>query len=211
MISRMRGLLESVADDRVALSVGPLSVEVLVPAAEPERFEGSVGSEVTLHTLLVIESQNQGASLTPRLLGFASASDRAFFELFVTCKGIGHRKALRAMALPASTIATAITERDLVTLQSLPEIGKRTAETIVATLSGKVDRFAVADPDRPATPAASGDTGPLPEGPASEAVSILVQLGEPQNQAVALVEKAMQAEQDLETSEAILAAVYRAR
>lgn len=211
MISRLRGTLESVSDDRVFLNIGPLSVEALVPASEPARLEASIGSEITLHTLLVIESQNQGASLTPRLLAFATADDRAFFEQFVTCKGIGHRKALRAMALPASTIASAITERDLVTLQSLPEIGKRTAETVVATLSGKVDRFAIADPDRPVSPTTSKSGSTLPEGPAAEAVSILVQLGEPPQQAEALVEKALKADEPLDSSEAILAAVYRLR
>ncbi|WP_428388682.1 Holliday junction branch migration protein RuvA [Mucisphaera sp.] len=210
MISRMTGILESVHPDRVTLQSGPMSLEILVPASEPEQLNPATGSEVTLHTLLIIESQNQGASLTPRLIGFSTATDRAFFELFVTCKGIGHRKALRAMALPAAVIATAIDTRDLATLQSLPEIGKRTAETIVATLSGKVDRFAVPDPDRPATPSAA-KTPAIPEGPAAEAVELLVRLGEQRNAAEALVEKAMAAESDLQTSEQVLAAVYRVR
>jgi Holliday junction DNA helicase RuvA len=209
MISRLTGHLEHLGTDRVTLRCGPMSLEVLVPAADAERLEARSGTEVTLHTLLIIDSQNQGTTFTPRLLGFATAEDRAFFELFVTCKGIGHRKALRAMALPASAIANAITHRDLPTLQRLPEIGKRTAETIIATLSGKVDRFTVVDPDRP--PSVPSDTKPQPTGPAAEAVEVLIRLGEQRAAAESLVDRAIKAEGDLASPDAILAAVYRLR
>ncbi|MEQ9459818.1 MAG: Holliday junction branch migration protein RuvA [Phycisphaeraceae bacterium] len=211
MISRITGHLERVAPDRVTLRSGPMSLDVLVPAADAERLEDRLGGDITLHTLMIIDSQNQGTSFMPRLLGFATADDRAFFELFITCKGIGHRKALRAMALPASAIANAITHRDLPTLQRLPEIGKRTAETIIATLSGKVDRFTLPDPDRPAVP-----TKPLASpsglsGPAEEAAGILIRLGEQRATAEVLIDRALKAEPDADSPDAILAAVYRLR
>ena len=79
--------------------------------------------------------------MIPRLAGFLSVEDRAFFELFTTCKGIGNRKALRAMSLDVGQLAGAISDRDIALLQTLPDIGRRTAETIIATLHGKVDRF----------------------------------------------------------------------
>ena len=164
MISRLTGQLAAVDGERIVLEAGPAGFEILVPASDSERYGQEIGRSITVYTLLIIDSQNQGASLTPRLLGFRSETDRAFFELFVTCKGIGHRKALRAMSLPAGLIAGAISGRDVATLQTLPEIGKRTAETIIASLSGKVDRFVeagVVDPDQP-----SAEPIAIPAGPA---------------------------------------------
>ena len=100
-----------------------------------------MGQTLTLNTFHFIEMQGQGTTAIPRLAGFTTAQDRRFYELFTTVKGIGNKRALRAMALESAQIAAAIADRDLALLQSLPEIGRRTAETIVATLSGKVDAF----------------------------------------------------------------------
>ena len=141
MIARIRGILEAL-EDGVALigddgsdGIG-LTYEVLLPGFVVGRLGGSISQPVTLHTLHFFESLNQGATLVPRLAGFMTAEDRRFFELFTTCKGIGNRKALRAMALSTEQIASGIADRDVALLQSLPEVGRRTAETIVATLHG---------------------------------------------------------------------------
>ncbi len=53
---------------------------------------------ITLTTFQYLESQGQGSSVIPRLVGFQSTAEREFFELFTTVKGIGNRRALRAMA-----------------------------------------------------------------------------------------------------------------
>lgn len=147
MIAHITGILEAILPGsavQLRLALGPdaaVSCEVHVSAYTAARLGGSFDQRIALHTLHFIESTNQGAMLTPRLAGFLSVEDRRFFELFTTCKGIGPRKALRALALRTDMVAAAIVDRDLATLQSLPEIGKRTAETIVATLHGKVEPF----------------------------------------------------------------------
>src|SRR4051794_25440863 len=53
-----------------------------------------------------------GGNIEPRLVGFLRADDRAFFNLFITVKGIGPKKALRALVLPTGDIAQAIESRD---------------------------------------------------------------------------------------------------
>jgi Holliday junction DNA helicase RuvA len=50
---------------------------------------------------------------------------------------------VKALVLPIPRIARAIEERDTKTLESLRGIGKRTADKIVATLQGKVGKFAL--------------------------------------------------------------------
>ncbi len=129
----------------------------------------------------------------PRLVGFLNTNDLHFYELFTTCKGIGNRKALKSMAISCGQIANAIQDRDAKLLQSLPEIGKRTAETIIATLHGKVDRYIA--PDQP-TPNATSDNNThqniVKSDITNETIEILTQLGEPRLIATQLVEKALQ-------------------
>lgn len=213
MIARITGVLETVEKDRalVALPVG-LVYEVLVPAFTAARLGGSIGQSVTLHTLEFHESQNQGATVLPRLAGFLTVDDRAFYELFVTCKGIGHKRALRAMAMSSAQIAGAIADRDLATLQSLPEVGKRTAETIAVTLKGKVDRFlggAAQGAGASTGDAASAPVASTGGGVAREALEVLLQLGENRTDAVAWIDRVLSDDSPPRDAQAVVRAVYR--
>jgi Holliday junction DNA helicase RuvA len=163
-----------------------------------------IGQPVRFHTLHYLEGQGQGSSFWPRLIGFQHASDRAFFELFTTVKGIGNRKALRALQLPFGRVATAIAERDHALLQSLPEIGKRTAEAICVELKGKVDPFVKGGGPAAGSAPAGGKgaaRGPITaEGKllaaARDAVEVLAQLDHPKTIARDMVERVM-AREDL--------------
>lgn len=181
MISRIRGRLIAVEDQQSA-QVEPegsaFVYEVLLPAYLAERMKASVGKPVTLITLQYLEGQGQGTSFIPRLIGFASELDRRFFDVFTTVKGIGNKKALRAMAVEPARIARAIMARDARALVELPEIGKRMAETIIAELHGKVDVFLTTGEVEQLNSAA--EIKPLSKGtPAEqEAVEALIALGE---------------------------------
>jgi Holliday junction DNA helicase RuvA len=199
MIARITGTLEAIEGGSALVRVGEgLTYQVLVPAYTAARLGASVGRSITLQTFHFIESQGQGMTMIPRLAGFTGEQDRRFYELFTTVKGIGNKRALRAMALETSQIAGAIADRDLALLQTLPEIGRRTAETIVATLSGKVDGFVAA-----AASAAAGQAGApatsLPGtagGLTRAAMEVLLQLGENRNEALAWIEQALRDEKD---------------
>jgi len=213
MIVKLHGQLESITADRASICLPDgLTYEVLLPAYTAARLSGSVGQPVTLHTLHYLESQAQGATIFPRLAGFMTAADREFFELFVTCKGIGHRRALRAMTLSTVQIAGAIADRDLAMLQSLPEVGKRTAETIAVTLKGKVDRFldTVPSADTGAIANELGDGEPrVAGGLARDALHVLIELGENRTQAVNWIDHALAKDDAPQDVEALVAEVYR--
>ena len=202
MICRISGILEEVAGGAALVDAGSgLWYEVLIPACDWERLARRVGQEVTLHTIHYLEGDPSHGAQTPRLLGFLTATDRDFFRLFITVKGIGNRKALRALARPVSEIAAAIQAKDARFLVALPEIGKRTAEQVIAELHGKVDAFA-------------GAVAPSSEAPglseaAAEAVAVLVQLGERRPDAVGLVERVLAVEPGLNSPEAIIQKAYR--
>ena len=141
MITALTGILKSVGEDRIGLSVGPLVIELLIPAADVPLLEGREDEEITFHTSMYIEGDMSGGAAVPRIIGFLRPSDRDFFHQFITVKGIGPKKALKAMMLPAAEVAHAIELKDAGTLTKLPMIGRRAAEQIIAELAGKVGRF----------------------------------------------------------------------
>jgi len=192
MIARIEGTLEDVVDGVAEVRVaGGLVYEVLVPACDAGDLLARQGREVSFFTLHYLESQGQGSHFAPRLIGFRSREQRAFFELLTTVKGIGNRKALRAMQVSHARMAEAIAAGDAKFLATLPEIGKRTAESTIVELKGKLDPFLV-DPTaarRAAQVAAAASAVALPVGPAADAEEVLVALGEPRAQARAKIER----------------------
>ena len=142
----------------------------------------------------------------PRLIGFGSTEERAFFELLTTVKGLGMRKALRALRLPYQAVARAIAAEDLEVLTSLPEIGRRTAQTIVAELGGKVDRFLELKPDESAETAESGQPIIV-----RDAVAVLVQLGESKPQARLLIEQVLADDPNVSSADDLVSAAYRVK
>ncbi len=208
MITRITGLLESIhegcaviAPAGAASGPAPFAYEVLLPAFLAVQLAPETGKPITLVTLQYFEGQGQGSSFIPRLVGFADAHQRDFFELFTTVNGIGNRKALRALARPPSAIARAIFEKDAKLLSTLPEIGKRMAERVIAELDGKVEAFLDAGSGAvsvgrngdivEAKPGARTFTGVLAQPAAQDAVAALVALGQQRSDAEEKVRRAM--------------------
>ncbi len=195
MITRIRGELSEVTERHALLDVDAMTYAVLVPAADVPSLLGNIGQSIEFYTLHYFEGQPQGNAITPQLIGFSSERDRAFFELFTTVKGIGNRKALRALIRPFMETAAAIANRDSEALTSLPEIGTRSAETIIAQLHGKVDHFI-------------GDVGSTIEVtlPAccQDAIAMLMQLGETKGDAKRLVQRAYESDPDIESADQLV-------
>jgi len=207
MIASLTGELRHVDDDRIHLQVGPILYELLVPASDVNRLKDDVGLEMTFHTLLYIQGDANGSNLEPRLLGFLRREDKRFFEKFITVKGIGPKKALKALALPTGEIAHAIESKDARFLTELPEIGKRTAETIVAELSGKVKEFVTAITETSSPGLASSRRTPVEE----DAIMALVALGERRIDAEHLLERVKQFSPAAKTTQALVGEMLRMR
>lgn len=207
MISRIEGELVSVGERFIELSCGSITYELLVPAIDLHSLTESIGKQITFHTRYYLEGQAQGSSFVPRLIGFGSPQQRAFFELLTTVRGMGSRKALRAMKLHHSTIASAIATKDIDLLVSLPEIGKRTGETIVAQLNGKVEQFLEFKPES-SDELADSIADPQRAGVIKDALAALVQLGEPKPHARQLIENALASNPGLDSADELVAAVF---
>jgi Holliday junction DNA helicase RuvA len=208
MISALTGELRRVDDDRVHLQVGPLTIEMLVAAADIPLLQAGVGQEMTFHTMLYLEGDASGGNIEPRLVGFLRPQDKRFFEKFITVKGIGPKKALKALALPTGDVAAAIESKDTRFLVGLPQIGKRMAEQIVAELSGKVGEF---------VSIGAGAGGKIGVGAGSrsateeDAISTLMALGERRLDAEHLLERARQSTSNLKTTESLVREMLRMR
>lgn len=210
MLDRIRGELRHVGDHVAAVTVGPLDYEVLVPSGDAARLRLSVGEPVEFVLLHYLESQANGAIFRPRLVGFTSEPDRSFFELLTSVKGIGYRKALRALAMPLATVARAVAEKDTDTLRALPEIGKKTAETIVLDLAEKVEQMLPGLATGLEFGASAGGSKDSAGGDAArDAILVLVQLGESRVVAADLVERARRADPSIDESDALVAAALR--
>ena len=203
MLTRLSGTLTSAEGNTACIEIDALgmSFDVMLPSYLASALLKDIGKPISLYTLLQLDPTGQSGALSPRLIGFASERDRRFFELFTTVKGVGGKRALRAMAEPPVKIAGHIAHRDHGALQRLPEIGKRLAETIVAELHGKVDPFV----DVEVRVKSAGGAGPAGDV-VGQAIEALVRLGEPRMDAERRVHKAARQDPALESAEALLAA-----
>ncbi|MCH9022137.1 MAG: hypothetical protein IID32_05175 [Planctomycetes bacterium] len=206
MIARLTGTLVELDSEAnsVLLTAGHLGYELMVPGYAISDLADFLDREVTLYCLEYYESQGpSGANLVPRLVGFLRSADKAFFKRFITVKGIGIRKALRVLVRPPADIAVLIEEGDAVGLSGLPEIGKRTAEQIVAELKGKMEDFALE------AAAGVGQVKRELSQVEHEALEILLQLGERRTEAEELLRLALDRLGEVNSTDTLVQAAYR--
>jgi len=143
MISFLAGKLLKKDENRVVVLANGIGYEVLLPSIVRETYNnkkaGEDGEQVELH-IFYHQSERQPK---PMLVGFNFDVEKEFFERFIKVEDIGPTAAVKALVLPVPEIARAIEERDIKVLTRMKGIGKRTAEKIVATLNGKVGKFAL--------------------------------------------------------------------
>ena len=104
--------------------------------------------------------------------------------------------------MPISRVAGAIEAKDAKLLQSLPGVGKRLAEQMIVELSGKLDEFALV------AAAQRGQASDWAQAH-TEALEILLQLGERRADAQELIERVRQVDPAIDKPEQIVQAVYR--
>lgn len=201
MIAKIDGKLIKLDTDCCLVQVGAIGYEVMLPGYCVIALSGRVGSDVTLCTMEYYEGTPGGGNMIPRMVGFLSTGERDFFRKYISVKGMGIKKGLRSLSMPIATIAAAIENADDKILMSLPAIGKRMSQQIVAELRGKLMSFAAG-----AEPARQAD-GFQPFQ--IEALEILIAWGEKRTEAMEMVELACRKHPDIKSAEALVPLVYR--
>jgi Holliday junction DNA helicase RuvA len=204
VISYLEGTLFKKEGDKLVVLAQGVGYEVLLPSIVSQALagkrSGEDGDRVKLH-IFYHQSEHQPK---PVLVGFNTEVEKEFFEKFIKVEAIGPTAAVKALTMPVSTIARAIEEKDTSTLQRLKGIGKRTADKIVATLQGKVGKFAlVRDEQMPAPPVE-------PEDLRRQVEDVLVkQLGHTRSEAARMVSEAMAQNPAITSPEELFEEVYR--
>ncbi|HEY8310379.1 MAG TPA: Holliday junction branch migration protein RuvA [Gemmatimonadaceae bacterium] len=163
MISRISGILEAKDLDRVEIATpGGVGYTLQIPLSVYETLP-KVGETVSLFTSLIVKEDGW------MLFGFASNDERRVFDLVRTANGVGPALALSLLStLTATRLVRAIVEKDTVTLQSVPRVGKKKAEQMILDLASKMREVSVT-----ASPAGA----PAPGAAAEDAIRALVSLG----------------------------------
>jgi len=203
MIVRITAIVAEVHEDHVVVEREGLAREVLVPNYSIGELAACRGREMTLHTLEYLEGTHASGNLVPRLIGFVYPDDKRFFTRFVSVKGIGLRKALKALAEPVATVAAWIRAGDTKALTRLPGIGTRAAQLIVAELKGKIDEFAFGAGAVPADELASLTQNQM------DALEVLVAWGDPQSEAERWLHRAAQLHAHIDSPDEWVRAAYR--
>lgn len=206
MISRIRGQLVKVGDGQALIENNGLFYEIMLPSALQERLKetSKPGDPITFETIYYIEAGDKKASHFPRLIGFTDPLDREFFSLMTQVNGMGVKKALRCLILPARDVASAIEMRDTATLGRLPGVGGRLAEKIIAELHGKTAKYALAKESEPLAVAK-----PPKSQLESDAVDVLLQLQYRRPEAEEMVANAMKHNPKLDSVEDLIAAIFK--
>src|SRR5439155_1129373 len=189
-------------DEVVVVEAGGIGYEVHLPAvvarALPRPADGEPQA-VELH-ISYHATQNQPK---PLLIGFLHEVEQEFFERFITVDGMGPTKAMKAIVHPIHVIADAIERKDTQFLRRLPGIGERTAEKVIATLHGKMGKYALlrGTEVRPQ---------PVAEDFKAEVLEVLTQqLGHRPVEARRMVEEALRRQPGIASAEELFEEVYR--
>lgn len=200
MIAYLEGSLLKKEDDRIILLAGPVGYEILVPLFVMETFVAkSIGDKLSLF-IYYHQTERQPR---PVLIGFNLEAEREFFKLFITVEAIGPLKAIKALNLPVRDIARAIESKNLQVLKKLNGIGERTAGKIIATLAGKMGKFALIRREE-------GEAPPPALDFMEQVVQVLVdQLGHKPMEARQMVKAAMKRKPLIADPEDLFEEVYR--
>lgn len=143
MIAYLEGTILSREEDRIVLLVNHVGYEILLPAHVMGGLQENLSEGTRSFHIYYHQTERQPK---PVLIGFNLEAEKEFFQYFITVEAIGPLKAVKAMTLPVRDIARAIENKDVTTLQKLNGIGNRTAQKIIATLEGKMGKFALINP-----------------------------------------------------------------
>jgi Holliday junction DNA helicase RuvA len=203
MIAQIEGKLVGLDKDSALVQAGPVCYELMLPGYAVMQLSGRIGQSITLCTFEYYEGTLGGGNLIPRMVGFLSRAERDFFDTYTSVKGMGIKKGLKSLALPIDRIATAIETGDEKLLATLPGIGKKMSQMIVAELKGKLTTYAHETAQARSRSAFSAYQ--------TEALEILIAWGEKRAEAMELIELTCQKHPEIKTAEALVPLVYRVK
>ncbi len=182
MFNAVRGTLCHKGADVIRVDNNGVEWEFMVPARSVDSF-GRLGEETRVLCWLLHREDQM------RLFGFVSEDERTLFIELMGVDGIGPRQAIKILGgIGADDLERALETEDLARLESVPGLGKKTAQKLVFSLKGKL-------PSRISTaPVASG-------GIHEDIVRALVDMGYDRRRVLEAISR-LESKQDLPVSPA---------
>ena len=200
MIGYLEGKILKKEEERLLVLANQIGYEVLLPAVVMETLKTkTLGDTLSLH----IYYQQTERQPKPVLIGFNLEAEKEFFQYFISVEDIGALKAVKALDFPVAEIARAIESNDVAKLTQMKGIGKRTAHKIIATLKGKMQKFALVSKSEKTVM-------PVEEDMTKQVINVLIsQLGHKASDAKRMVSEALTRNSTISTAEELFDEVYR--
>ena len=180
MIAHLVGILLKKTTQSIIIDNGGIGYEVISPLstfyALPEEEE-----KVSLHIYTHVRED----ALT--LFGFHTILEKNLFRMLISVSGIGPKLAINILSgMGSDELLEAIAHGDAIRLQSIPGVGKKTAERMALELKDKALGIRT-DLDIPLVPITSDEDKRVLD----DALSALSNLGYPEKSAKSAVHKAI--------------------
>jgi Holliday junction DNA helicase RuvA len=169
MIGKLKGMVDSFADDSVLIDCGGVCYEAFCSSRTLQALPRVGEAAVVFIETIVREDMI-------RLYGFSSEAEKAWFNLLMTVQGVGAGVALAILsALSPSEISSAIALQDKAMMGRASGVGPKLAIRLVTELKGKVPATGAIDAGTLGLQAALGEG--TASGNITDAVSALTNLG----------------------------------
>ena len=185
MIGKLKGTIDAHGEDHVILDVHGVGYLVHCSSRTLQAL-GKPGEAAMLFIETIVRED------MIRLFGFASDTEKAWFNILLNVQGVGQKVALAILStLKPAELANAIAMKDKAAIARTSGVGPKLAERICVELKDKAPAFSSVDS------AIVKLAGEIEEnrvaGPLKDAISALVNLGYAQPQAAAAVAAAAKA------------------
>lgn len=139
MIARLRGRPAGAGGDWLVLDVGGVGYRLHATPRAIRKAEAA--SEVALETHLHVRED------ALQLFGFADAGERELFELLLGVNGVGPKVALAIVSgYTPDELRRAIVREDAALFETIPGIGRKTAQRVCLELKEKIAPLAAVAP-----------------------------------------------------------------
>jgi len=200
VIGYLEGRILKKEEERVLVLANQIGYEVMLPDIVMQSLKSKqVGEEIALYIFF----QQTERQPKPVLIGFNLEIEKEFFQHFISVEDIGPMKAVKALSIPVREIATAIEAGQIGKLTQLKGIGRRTAQKIIATLEGKMGKFALIQPEQAAE-------APTVDDFSQQVLEVMIkQLGHRPVDAKQMISRAFERNSAIATAEELFEEVYR--
>ena len=169
MIGKLKGIIESYADDHVLVDVNGVCYLVFCSSRSLTALP-AVGEACEIFTEMMVRED------MIRLYGFASTGEKVWFSVLLGVQGVGARVALAILStLSPGEISSAIALQDKAMMGRANGVGPKLAQRLVSELKGKIPDLGVAGAGAPGLQSALGEG--MASGNVADAVSALSNLG----------------------------------